>query len=64
MASKLIKVVLPDPLTPLIKYFFPFSITKDASFAIYWVTSNLFQIAQQFIFKKYLAPVTEEGEQK
>ncbi|HHU77769.1 MAG: YidC/Oxa1 family membrane protein insertase [Caldicoprobacterales bacterium] len=41
-----------------------FCIMYTASFAIYWVTSNLFQIAQQLIFKKYLAPAAKEGDQE
>jgi len=35
-----------------------------ASFAIYWVTSNLFQIAQQFIIKRHFAPEVKEGEEE
>jgi YidC/Oxa1 family membrane protein insertase len=41
-----------------------FCIMYTASFAIYWVTSNLFQIVQQLIFKKKSAPVVKEGDQK
>jgi len=39
-----------------------FCIQYTASFAIYWVTSNVFQIVQQFIMRKYLAPESKEGE--
>jgi YidC/Oxa1 family membrane protein insertase len=49
-------------IMPLMSVWFCLSYT--ASFAIYWVTSNIFQIAQQFILKKHMAPVVEEGEQK
>ncbi len=41
-----------------------FCVQYTASFAIYWVTSNLFQIVQQFLLKRYLAPEVKEGETK
>lgn len=41
-----------------------FCIMYTASFAIYWVTANLFQIVQQLIMQRLTPPVIKEGEQK
>jgi YidC/Oxa1 family membrane protein insertase len=41
-----------------------FCIMYTASFAIYWVTANLFQIAQQLIMQRLTPPVIKEGDQK
>lgn len=41
-----------------------FCVQYTASFAIYWVTTNLFQIVQQFIMRRQMAPEVKEGEEK
>ena len=41
-----------------------FCMMYTASFAIYWVTTNLFQIVQQLIMKKRTPPAEKEGDQK
>ncbi|HHY83285.1 MAG TPA: YidC/Oxa1 family membrane protein insertase [Clostridiales bacterium] len=39
-----------------------FCIMYTASFAIYWVTSNVFQIVQQLILKRVFTPQKKEGD--
>jgi len=49
-------------IMPIMSVIFCYKYT--ASFAIYWITSNLFQIVQQLIFKKVFRPQVKEGDKK
>ena len=48
-------------IMPLMSVWFVFSILHPLQSI---VTSNLFQIVQQFLLKRYLAPEVKEGETK